>query len=167
MKGLTLFEVLVSLLIFSIIALGLGYAVVAGKSVLLVSDIPTQLRQNVLFALMPMVRELRQSASSTFLASFEEGTSSDSLRFQVSRYNIGTSVIDWGEPIIYARNGLNQLVRTCGGTTLVIAPNVTTLLFSRLAGEDALIQIDITVSKLDGQGNLYQDSVQQIVKMRN
>ena len=62
MKGLTLFEVLVSLLIFTIIAVGLGYAVVAGKSALFVSDIPTQLRQSVLFGLMPMVRELRQTA---------------------------------------------------------------------------------------------------------
>ena len=45
MKGLTIFEVLVSVLIFSIIAMGLGSAVVAGKSALFVSDIPSQLRR--------------------------------------------------------------------------------------------------------------------------
>jgi hypothetical protein len=165
MKGLTLFEVLVSLLIFTIIATGLGYAVVAGKSALFVSDIPTQLRENVLFALMPMTRELRQTASSKI--NLGEGTSANTVTFKIPRYNASTATLVWGQDITYARNGSGQLSRTSAGVTKVIAPNIATLTFSRPVGEDALIQIDITVAKADGQGNLYQDVERQIVRMRN
>jgi prepilin-type N-terminal cleavage/methylation domain-containing protein len=175
MKGLTLFEVLVSIVVFSIIAMGLGSAVVAGKSALLVSDIPTQLRGNLLFALMPMVRELRQTAPGR-LVGLGEGASSSSIRFSIPHDNtvppdgivvnaIGN--IEWGSDIIYARNGLGQLTRTFGGATSVIAPNIATLQFSRPVGDDALIQIDITAGKIDGQGTLHQDAEQAIVKMRN
>jgi len=172
MKGLTLFEVLVSIFVFSIIALGLGSAVVAGKSALLASDIPTQLRGNVLFALTPMVRELRQTAPGR-LVGLGEGASSNSVRFSIPHDNTvppdGIVVdtvgnIEWGSDIIYARNGLGQLTRTFGGVTSVIAPNVTALQFSRPVGDDALIQINITVGKTDGRGTLYQDTEQAIVK---
>ncbi len=172
MKGLTIFEVLVSILIFSIIALGLGSVVVAGKNALFVSDIPSQLRGNVLFALMPMVRELRQTAPAEI--NLGEGTSSNSVTFKVPHDNNADGVVvdnignvEWSGDITYARNGASQLIRTFGGTTSVIAPNIASLQFSRPVGEDALIQIDITVSKADSQGGLYQDSEQAIVKMRN
>ena len=160
------------MIIFSIIAMGLGYAVVAGKSALLVSDIPTQLRQNVLFALMPMVRELRQTASAEI--NLAEGASSNSIIFKMPYDNNADGVVvdnignvEWGQDITYARDGLGQLTRTSGGITAVIAPNIATLQFSRPVGQDELIQIDITVAKADGLGNLYQDAEQMIVKMRN
>jgi prepilin-type N-terminal cleavage/methylation domain-containing protein len=173
MKGLTLFEVLVSILIFSIVAMGLGSAVVAGKSALFVSDIPTQLRQNVLFALMPMVRELRQTAPAKI--NIGEGATSNSITFKLPNDNNGDGVIvdnigniEWGvNSITYARNGAGQLTRTCAGVTKVVAPNISSLQFSRPVGKDTLIQIDITAQKTDNQGKLYQDADQVIVKMRN
>jgi len=172
MKGMTIFEVLVSVLIFSIIALGLGFAVVAGKSALFVSDIPTQLRQNVLFAIMPMVRDLRQTASAKI--NLTEGASSSLVTFKIPHDNNADGVvvdsignIEWGQDITYARDGLGQLTRTFAGVPAVIAPNVSALQFSRPVGDDALIQIDITVQKTDSRGNLYQDAEQAIVKMRN
>jgi hypothetical protein len=165
MKGLTIFEVLVSILIFSIIALGLGYAVVAGKSALFVSDIPTQLRGNVLLAIMPMVRELRQAAPGSTIPN--EGEEGNSITFKIPRYNIDTGIINWGNDIKYECNSSGQLIRTSGGQTLVITSNITTLLFSRKDIVDGLIKIDVTAQKADSQGKLYQDTEQVIVKMRN
>ena len=172
MKGLTIFEVLVAVLVFSIIAMALGYAVVAGKSALLISDLPTQLRQNVLFAIMPMVRELRQTAPAKI--NLGEGASSNSVTFKIPHDNNADGVvvdnignIEWGGNITYARNGAGQLTRTSGVVTSVIAPNIATLQFSRPTGEDALIQIDLIVQKADALGRLYQDTEQAIVKMRN
>jgi len=173
MKGLTLFEVLVALLIFSIIAMGLGYAVVAGKSALFASDIPTQLRGNVLFAIMQMSRELRQAVPSATVPNAEE--SSNSVTFRVARYNETTGAIDL-QPITYQCVGCSsivpgQLTRTSGGITSVIAPNIVTPsglpIFSREDIDNDLIIIDINAQKADGQGRLYQDTEQAIVKMRN
>jgi len=169
MKGLTIFEVLVSVLIFSIIALGLGSAVVVGKGALSVSDIPTQLRQNVLFAIMSMSRELRQADAKESEITIVKGEPSDSIKFRIPHDNdvppdgfvvddIGD--IEWSQYITYSCNG-GQLMRTLGaGMPLMIAPNITSLKFNRLSG--ALIQIDITAQK---SGNL--DIEQAIVKMRN
>ena len=172
MKGLTVFEVLISILIFSIIALGLSSAVVAGKNALLVSDIPTQLRQNLLFALTPMVRELRQTAPAKI--NLGEGASSNSITLKIPHDNNSDGVvvdnagnIEWSGNITYARNGAGQLTRTYAGVTSVVAPNIATLQFSRPVGEDALMQIDITVQKADAQGTLYQDTDQAVIKMRN
>jgi hypothetical protein len=171
MKGITILEALISVLIFSIIAVILGYAVVAGKNALFVSDIPTQLRQNLLFAIMPMVRELRQTAPAKI--NLGEGASSNSITFKIPHDNNADGVvvnnagsIEWGNDITYARNNSGQLTRTSGGVTSVIAPNISTLQFSRSVAQDTLIQIDITVQKT-GQGKLYQDTDQAIVKMRN
>jgi len=174
MRGLTIIEVLVALVIFSVIAMGIGYAVVAGKSALFVSDIPTQLRQDLLFALMPMERELRQTAPSKI--NLTEGTVSNAVTFQIPHDDdvpadgivvddIGN--IEWGQGITYALDGTGQLIRSQAGTTKVVAANIASLQFSRPAGQDAIIQIDITVQKADGQGVLHQDTEQAVVKMRN
>ena len=163
-----------ALVIFSVIAMGFGYAVVAGKSSLLVSDIPTKLRQDVLFALLPMVKELRQSAPSK--VSVTEGTSSNTITFKIPHDDdtppdgvpvdtIGN--VEWGPDITYARDGVGRLIRTYSGVSSVVASNITSLQFTRPAGNDAIIQIDITAARADGQGTLYQDAEQVIVKMRN
>jgi prepilin-type N-terminal cleavage/methylation domain-containing protein len=173
MKGLTLFEVLVALLIFVIVAMGMSYAVVAGKSALFISDIPTQLRQNLLFALMPMAHELRQTAPAK--TNIGEGAVSNTITFKLPHDNNGDGavvdnlgVIEWdANSITYARNGAGQLTRTYAGVTRVIAPNISFLQFSRPVGQDRLLQIDLTVQKTNNQGTLYQDSEQVIIKMRN
>jgi len=168
MKGLTILEVLVAVLIFSIIAMGLGYAVVAGKSALLISDIPTQLRGNVLFAIMSMARELRQTAPDKTNLMAEE--SSNSIIFKIPRYNIVTGNIDWSNDIKYECNGAGQLTRTSGGTTSIIVPNIVTPdglpMFSRKDVKNSLMIIDVHVQKADSQAN-YTDREQAIIKMRN
>ena len=170
MKGLTLIEVMVAILIFSIIALGLSSAVVAGKSALLVSDIPTELRQNVLFALMSMSRELRQADSK--LVTITPGGLSDSVKFRIPHDNSvppdglvvdAAGDIEWSQDIIYSCNG-GKLWRKLGaGVPTMIAPNIITLRFSQ--PETELIKIDITAQKA---GNTYPpDTESETVKMRN
>lgn len=169
MKGLTIFEVLIAILIFSIIAMGLGYTVVAGKSALLVSDIPTQLRGNVLFAIMSMSRELRQTAPDKTNLDAEE--SSNSIIFKIPRYNIVTGNIDWSNDIKYECNGAGQLTRTSGGITSVITPNVVTPngfpMFSRKDVKSGLMIIDVHVQKADARGVNYTNREQALIKMRN
>ena len=169
---MTVFEVLIAVIIFSIIALGLASAVVVGKDALFVSDIPTQLRGNVLFALMPMIQELRQTAPAQ--TNLGAGASGNAITFRIPFDNNADGMvvdnngsIEWGGAITYACNASNQLTRTFGGATAVIAPNITSLLFNRPAGEDALLQISVVAQKADNQGNLYQDNEQAIIKMRN
>lgn len=171
MRGLTLVEILVAILIFSILMIAVGLTVVAGKNSLFISDTPTELRQNVLFSIISLSRELRKTTpSKTNLAA---GANSNSITFQVPFDNTGDGIvvdtvgnIEWSSNITYALNGLNQLIRTQGVITTVISPNIAALQFSRPAGEDRIIQVDITAQKANGTGN-WQDTEQVILKMRN
>jgi len=173
MRGFTVFETLISILIFSIITLALGMAVVAGKNSLFTSDAPTQLRQDVLFAILSMSRELRQSASAQIINP-QEGESSNSITFKIPRYNTTTGAIVWGQEIKYECNGCSstvpgQLTRKLEtGTPSVIAPNIILPggkpLFDRK--EIGLINIDINAKKVVGQ-KYYEDEETAKVKMRN
>ncbi len=171
MRGFTIFETLVSILIFSIITMALGFTVVVGKNSFFTTDAATQLRQNVLFAIISMNRELCQTAPSKTNLGAE--TCSNSITFQIPNDNNADGVavdasgqIEWGTNIIYARNGLNELTRTQGGVTSVIAPNITGLTFCRPIGESNILQIDITANKTDNT-EILEDSEQAIIKMRN
>jgi len=171
MKGFTVVETLISILIFSIITITLGMAVVVGKNSLFTSDVPTQLRQSVLFAIIPMGRELRQTAPSK--TNIGVNSSSNSITFQIPHDNNGDGLlvdsfgnIEWGANITYALNGASQLTRTQGGTTSIISSNISSLQFTRPAGEDNIIQIDIAAQKINNTGN-WQDTEQAIIKMRN
>ena len=171
MKGLSLVEALVSILIFSLIMIAIVASVVVGRNSLFTTDTPTELRQNVLFSVMSISRELRKTAPSrTNLAA---GASSNSLTFQVPFDNNGDGLtvdyagnIEWGTAITYSLNGSSQLIRTQGGVTSVVSPNIALLQFSRSATEDKIIQVDITAQKVTGAGN-WQDSEQAIIRMRN
>lgn len=171
MRGLTLLETLISLLIFSIVMIALGLSVVVGKNSLFTTDAPTELRQNVLFALTSMSRELRETSGAK--TNLGAGTSSNSITFQIPNDNnadgqvvdnIGN--IEWGSNITYARDGTGKITRTQGGVTSVIAPNISFLQFSRTTANDILIQIDITAAKNNNTGN-WQESEQAVLKMRN
>jgi len=171
MKGFTVFETLISILIFSIITLALGMAVVVGKNSLFSSDVPTQLRQDVLFAILSMNRELRQTTPSK--TNIGANSSSSSIAFQIPHDNNGDGQvvdsfgnIEWGTNIVYALNGANQLTRTQAGTTSTISSNISALQFTRPAGKDNIMQIDITAQKANNTGN-WQDTEQAIIKMRN
>ena len=172
MKGFTIVESLISGLILSVIMIALGFTMVVGKGVLFTSDIPTQLRQNILFALTSMTRELRQTAPAK--TNLGAGASSNSIVFKIPHDNNGDGTvvdslgnIEWSNDITYARNGAGQLTRISGGVTSIIAPNISTLQFSRPVGEDSIIQIDITARKTDPLGRVLQDAEQAILKMRN
>ena len=145
--------------------------VVTSKNALFTTDIPTQLRQNLLFAIISMDRELRQTSPSK--TNINASSSSNAITFQIPRDNNGDGYTvdangntEWGTNIAYARNGANQLTRTQTGVTSIISSNISALQFTRPAGEDNILQIDITAQGSNNTGN-WQDTEQAIIKMRN
>lgn len=149
----------------------LGMTVVVGQKSLFTSDVPTQLRQNLLFGILSMSRELRQTTPSK--TNIGANSSSSSITFQIPHDNNGDGQIvdtvgniEWGTDITYALNGANELTRTQAGITSIISSDISALQFTRPAGEDNIIQIDITAAKSNNTGN-WQDAEQAIIKMRN
>ena len=172
MKGFTITEALVSILIFSIIVVALYLGLATGQRLWFTGDTTTELRQNVLLGIIPLTRELRQSAPAK--TSLSAGTSGSSITFKIPNDNNGDGStvdnagnIEWSSDISYARDGSNQLIRTQAGASSIISQNISALEFSRPSGEDLILQIDITARKNDAQGILIQDTEQAVIKMRN
>jgi len=171
MRGFTILETLISILIFSVIAIALGLGIVAGKNSLFTSDLPTQLRQNLLFGIVSMSRELRQTAPAK--TNISSSTSSNSISFQIPHDNNSDgSIVDtlgnieWGSSITYVLDGTGQIMRTQNGVSSIITANISALQFTRPAGKDNIMQVDISAAKTNSTGN-WQDSEQAIIKMRN
>ena len=170
MKGFTLTEVLVAIAIMTIILAGVFMAMSVGQRSFFTADVETDLREQITRAIMTMDGEISQTK--TTRTNLDIGEISNSITFSIPNDNNGDgSVVDamgsieWSANITYSRNALNQLIRTFGGVSKVIANNIVSLQFQRT--QDRLIQVDISTQKTSNLGRIIQDIEQAVIKMRN
>jgi len=170
MKAFTLIETLVSVLIFTVIVMGIFLAMSVAQRSWFTGDAAVETRQQIILALITMNSELSETTSSktNLTANVPQG----SITFRIPHDNNGDgSVVDtlgnieWSNPIIYSRNASNNLIRTYGGVTSTLARNISFLQFKNT--QNRLIQVDITAQKTDNMGKLIQDTEQAVIKMRN
>jgi len=172
MRGFSLVEILVSLVIVSILIFALFSVMEVGRNSWFNADTSVQLRQEIIRAFMTMERELKETRPAQI--SLTSGSSSSLLTFKIPQDNNGDATIldasgnvEWSGNIVYALNGSGQITRTASGVTSILAQNVTGLLFTRPSSALDILQIDITAQKNSDQGRMMQDAGQIIVKMRN
>ncbi|MCK9615258.1 MAG: prepilin-type N-terminal cleavage/methylation domain-containing protein [Candidatus Omnitrophica bacterium] len=178
--GFTILEVLIAAAIFSIV-IGMTFlALNTGMSSWFSGDVEVELRREIIKALTTMEKELKYTApAQTDLA---DGATATSLNFHLPNKDANGVVINWGnlvpsiswsaDIITYERNVNGEIIRrTSSGEYRVLARNITSLQFSRLAPPDPfpddMLRIDITVQKADKKGRVLNDTVQLLVKMRN
>ncbi|MCK9573231.1 MAG: hypothetical protein M0R20_02365 [Candidatus Omnitrophica bacterium] len=181
MKAFTLVEVLVAACIFFILV-GTAFVVMdAGISSWFAGDIETNLRREIIKAIIPMERELKSTtAAQTNLAS---GTSSNTITFSIPQDNDadGTildtqAAIEWSSDadaaapwtITYSLNGNNEIIKTTSaGDVSVLARHINSLLFTRPISPVNVLQVDIGATAQNAKGRVYNDVGQIIIKMRN
>jgi len=172
MKGFTLIEVMVGVVILLLLILAAFAVMDVGRGAWFTGDVSVALRQEVIKAFARMERELNGTRPAQI--SLRIGTSSPSLTFEIPQDINGDGTIldaqgnvEWSGNIVYALNGSNQITRTASGKTSVLANNIVNLQFSRPASPVNLLQIDITAQKVSSTGRTVQDAGQIIIKMRN
>ena len=168
MKGLTLVEVLVTSVVLAILIVALFLVLNIGQRSWIQGDTNIQLQQEIARGLTVMAKELKETApkkvriaASTITFNVPQDLNGDGNVVDVDGY------IEWSPDIIYSLNGSNQITRTFNGATSIIANNISVLQFSFVQDEDAVIQVNVTASKISNAGRLVQDTGQTIIKVRN
>lgn len=170
MKAFTLVETMVTMVLLAVILVPVFLVLNLGQQSWFRSDANIQLRQEIARAGMTMQRELKETRPSRINISL--GNSSNSIIFSVPQdtNNDGSildaaGTIEWSPNITYSLNGSNQIIRTTGGNSAIVANHITILQFQRT--QDSIVRINITASKASDTGHLAQDTEQIVVKMRN
>ena len=160
MKGFTLIELMIVLLIFSII-LGSIFAVMTmGNKAWQSGNVQVEIQQETRKGMDSMLKELRQSS----LGQITVAANTVTFRIPQSVNNSGN--ITWCGDILYSLGGLNdeQLLRTQGEESRVLANNVQGLQFSASGKE---ITITVVVEKESVSQRTLTTTLSSQVTLRN
>lgn len=174
MKGFSLIEALITLVIFSLIFIAMFSIMNQGLKTWHIADINIEVQQDARRAVMAMERQLHQTRTSQ-IAQPANGTYYTTLSFKLPQDTDGdgdlinsTGNIEWSNFITYSRNGSNQLIRTnSDGSISVLAQNITNLQFRRYSGNPKVIEITITARKATAADKSSQVNIISLVKVRN
>ena len=176
MKGLTLVELMIVLLIFSII-LGAIFAIMnVSRTSWQTGNVQVEMQQETRKGMDRMLSELRQSGQTVITGVPANGASYSSVTFQIPEdsdsdgdVTDGSGNIEWSAQITYSLGGLDgeQLLRASGGSSTVLANKITSLQFSRAAGTPNILEISLQAQKNTAQGTTIQSTVNSQVNLRN
>lgn len=178
-KGVTIAEIMVTVLIFSVISIALFTTSMVGENSWQVNQARTEVIQELRKSMDAMNSDLIEtgpSAISNVLPDSDsspyENTAEDddwysSITFQLPT-GISGGTLQWSaDNVQFVVNGNNQLVRITPSGTRVVAQNITSLGFYRSSSSPDMIQIALTAQKTTTRGIPIELEVNFSVKMRN
>lgn len=173
MRGFSLVEVMVTILIFSLIFAAVFMLLTGGEASWYTGDVQIELNQEIRKALLTVNKELRQTASSVISDVPADGDYYTSITFRIPEdidgdgdviSAIGT--IEWSDNINYSLNANNQIIRSVSGTPqAVLANNISELTFTR--PNPRVVQIYIKARKSTLTGRNLEAEITSSLKLRN
>jgi len=166
MRAFTLVETLVSILVFSVIVMSIFLVITIGQHSWNTADPAVELRQQIILALITINSELSETSSGK--TNLTADVAQSSIQFKIPYDNNSDGIIlstEWSSLITYSLDSSNELVRTYGGVSSILAQDIKSLSFTNISSN--LIQVDITAQKTNNLGKVIQDTEQAIIKMRN
>lgn len=169
--GFTLIELMIVMLIFSII-LGAMFAVMnMGKASWHSGDTQIQVQQEARKGMDRIVKELRQTGTSTIIGVPADGNLYNTITFRIPDEDgiDANGNIEWGNQIAYSLGGLNgqQLLRTEGEGLEVLANRVVNLQFRRQATTPNIVEITLQSQKTTIPGHLISATLNSQIRARN
>lgn len=171
-KAFTLLEVMVTVLIFSIIAAALFMVLTSGKNSWLSGKVYTEVQQEIRKSREWVTKELSQARNSTLQmpGSYITGNviHSSSIIFQVPLNISDGGGVSW-QAVTYYLGGLNnkQLLRDINGDIKVIANDIVSVDFAREQDKPLLIYVTITAAKQEPKGQSANAVLKLKLKFRN
>jgi Tfp pilus assembly protein PilW len=170
LRGLTLVEALVTVLIFSII-LGATYTVlISGSDSWEVNNVRVELQQELRKAMDWMSQELREAGSASITNVLANGTWYTTITFRTATGVTG-GTIDWStDTIQYVLGGAdaNQLQRIkAGDPTKIVALNIQSLQFRRQASSSDIVEVALQARKSTPKGNQLNVNSDFKIQLRN
>lgn len=170
-KGSALLEVLVAVFIFMLLLGMISLILATGRNAWYIEDVSVELQQELRKAMTVMVKDLRQTSSSTIVGVPSNGSWSNTIYFRKPT-GITYGYVDWGPQNQFLLLGTSttgmQLLRAVGGTTTeVIANNINSLQLRRQFATRDIIEVVLGAQKTTTKGTQITDSLSFQVKMRN
>jgi prepilin-type N-terminal cleavage/methylation domain-containing protein len=167
-RGFSLVEMMIVVLVGTLVVGGLYSVLWIGKNNWEINRDGIELQQNMRTAFEWMRKDLRQAGLSTISGVPANGSANTSITFQIPS-TVTSGAVVWSSAVTYSRGGAgsSQLLRTVGGTSRVIAQNVSSLQFSRTAADPSVIAVTLQVQKNTPQHGLMTISRTTQAKARN
>ena len=170
LKGLTTVEVLVTVLIFSIIAGACYMALISGNMSWQVTSVATELQQELRKGMDTMTEDLRQTGASTITDVNADGAPYNMITFKICTGVSGGNISWSSNTVQYALGSginVNKILRTSGGQSKVIAQDIQTLQIRRQSSAPNIVEVSLSAQKNTVGGRLLSLSSIFDVKLRN
>ena len=168
-QGLSLVEVMVTVLLFLLVAGALYLSASAGQNSWQVNSAQIGLQSELRKAMEWMKYDLIQAGPSSILDVPATGAAYTTITFQIPSTVSGGNIVWDSDRITFCLGGTDgtQLLRRKGADIKVIAQNVQTLQFTRQVAASDILEVALTGQTADIKGTplSYQLSFQ--VKLRN
>lgn len=173
-NGYTLVEILISFFIFMVISGGIFLSFISGTSTWYSSDAQIELQQELRKAIGYIADDLKLSGSSQLYVDSSltqpfpaNGVSYSSIAFLVNQGITGSGAINWSSsPVSYTLSG-NQVIRTNGTNSTIVANKITGINFTRSATLPYIVNIVLSAQKTAQSGRTVNSSLNTGIAVRN
>ncbi len=171
-KGVTLPELLVTVLLFSIIVSAMYTMLIMGTETYQTTKIKTELVQNLRTSMDRMKADLRKAGSSSIIDVPADGSWYTSIEFRIPEGVDGSGYTDWPtETVDYSLTSTDLMRKLQDGVTVnenrTIATFIQTLQVRRLAATPHIVEVSLTAQRDTPKGNTLSSTNSFKVVLRN
>lgn len=168
-KGFSLVEVMVTLLIFTGLAAAVNAVLFVGDASWQANNVQMQLHQELRKAMDWMKDDLRQTGAAAITNVPADGNWYTTITFRMVSGVSGGKIVWASDTVQFVLGGSasNQLQRIEGSTTRVIAQNIQSLQFRRLAAASNVVEVALQAQKDTFKVGTIKSSLGFKIQLRN
>ena len=169
MRGISLVESLMTILIYAFISAACFTALTYGSQSWRVNSVKVELQQELRKAMDWITEDLRQAGPSSITNVPADGTWYNTITFKICNGASGGNISWAAQNTQYSKGGTGsaQLLRTTGAQSQVIAQDIQSLQFRRTTTAGNIVNVALTVQKNTIGGRLLTLTSNFQVKLRN
>ncbi len=168
-SGLSMVELMVAVIIFTIMAIGIYTILFVGQEFWLSSKTRVELQQEARRAMEKMINELRQAGDLSISDVPADGTWRNTITFKTPS-GVAAGALTWNaDSIQYSRGGVEgmQFLRTSAGVAQVIALDIQSLQFRRQVASPNILEISIQAQKATEKNKTINYTLNFNIRLRN
>lgn len=170
LKGFTTVEVLVTVLIYSIIAGSCYMALISGNTAWQLTSVEVELQQELRKGIDAMAEDLRQAGSSSITDVPADGVWYTTITFKTCT-GVSGGNISWSSNTVQYVLGTganaNRILRNSGGQSKVIAQDIQTLQIRRQSSTPNIVELSLSAQKKTSGARLLNLNSNFSTRLRN
>jgi len=167
--GFSLVEVIITVLIFTVVIAAINTVLLVGDSSWQTNNVQVELQQELRKSMDWMKDDFRQTGSASIADVPADDTWYTTITFQKVD-GISSGQISWSSDttqFILGGTDNNQLQKIEGGTTSILAQNISEVQFRRQSSSPKVVEVALTAQKNTNKGDTMTATLDFKVKLRN